>query len=247
MKYLKHFANAQEAATVLATWPFNTISSIEGQEGVSINIGVAPTPTGNDHYIGIINAECEQPFAILAEGLSAPSRVVVDGVELTDVQEYIKLNTGLHTIEIWDDPNNEGYYTMYNGSGYFDGCDYTSMTIPDYVTSIGDAAFHACSGLTSVTIGSVVTSIGDYAFSGCTGLTSVTIPDAVTSIGSGAFTCCDVLTSITCNAINPPSIVYDAFDSTNNCSIYVPASSVDAYQEASGWYKYASRIQAMQE
>ena len=41
------------------------------------------------------------------------------------------------------------------------------------VTSIGDYAFHDCSGLTSVTIGNSVTSIGGDAFYGCSGLTSV--------------------------------------------------------------------------
>jgi hypothetical protein len=40
------------------------------------------------------------------------------------------------------------------------------------VTSIGYYAF-GCSGLTSVTIGNSVTSIGEYAFHNCSGLTSV--------------------------------------------------------------------------
>ena len=55
------------------------------------------------------------------------------------------------------------------------------------VTSIGDYAFHYCSGLTSVTIPGSVTNIGESAFRDCSGLTSVTIPGSVTSIGGGAF------------------------------------------------------------
>jgi hypothetical protein len=35
------------------------------------------------------------------------------------------------------------------------------------------------------------------------------------------------------------------FDGTNNCSIYVPSDSVDAYKSAPYWSNYASRIQAM--
>ena len=73
----------------------------------------------------------------------------------------------------------------------------TSVTIGNSVTSIGEAAFWSCTGLTRVTIPDSVTSIGDYAFFYCTGLTSVTIPNSVTSIGSSAFSMCVSLTSVT--------------------------------------------------
>ena len=79
----------------------------------------------------------------------------------------------------------------------------TSYTIPDSVTSIGEAAFWLCTSLTSVTIGNSVTSIGSSAFSMCVSLTSVTIPDSVTSIGNGAFYFCTSLTSITVKEGNP--------------------------------------------
>ena len=49
----------------------------------------------------------------------------------------------------------------------------TSYTIPDSVTSIGEAAFWLCTSLTSVTIPDSVTSIGNSAFNECTGLTDV--------------------------------------------------------------------------
>ena len=74
---------------------------------------------------------------------------------------------------------------------------YTTYTIPDSVTSIGDGAFVGCYRLTGVTIPDGVTSIGDQAFWGCRSLTSVSIPDGVTSIGDGSFFACDSLTSVT--------------------------------------------------
>lgn len=101
----------------------------------------------------------------------------------------------------------------------------TSITIPDSV-SIGNYAFHECSGLTSVTIPDSVTEIGDNPFNGCVnlaefkgkfaadngrcliidgvlnsfapaGLTEYTIPNSVTEIGKYAFWKCSGLTSIT--------------------------------------------------
>ncbi len=70
-------------------------------------------------------------------------------------------------------------------------------TIPEGVTSIGEAAFTDCIGLTSVTMPEGVTSMGWSAFAGCTGLTSVRIPSSLTRISVGAFASCSGLTSVT--------------------------------------------------
>lgn len=153
------------------------------------------------------------------------------------------------------------------GTEAFQGCtSLTSVTIPNSVTSIDDSAFQDCSVLTSVTIGSGVTSIGNNVFYNCIKLTSITIPDSVLSIGNQAFQACSSLTSITipssvtsigvwtfrnCSgltsvtvkAVTPPTLGFSSFDGTNNCPIYVPAETVDAYKAATNWKTYASRIQ----
>ena len=129
------------------------------------------------------------------------------------------------------------------GDGAFAACGFASITIPNSVTNIGSSVFSSCDALTSVTIGNGVTSIGENAFFSCNALTSIVIPDGVTSIGENAFNDCDGLTSITCLATTPPTLGDYAFDGTNSCTIYVP--SVSAYKSASGWSKYASRIQAI--
>ncbi len=98
------------------------------------------------------------------------------------------------------------------------------------------------SSIQYVVIGNNVTSIGSYAFGGCTGLTSVTIPNSVTSIEEGAFQGCTGLTSVTIEAETPPTLGSDVFYNTNNCPIYVPCGTLDAYKSA--WSDCADRIQS---
>ena len=135
--------------------------------------------------------------------------------------------------------------TRFGNEAFHDCTHLTSVTIGSGVTSIGNSAFYGCSGLTSVTIPNSVTKIEYMAFRGCTSLTSVTIPDSVTRIENQAFRSCSSLTSVTIQAATPPTLDYSAFDSTNNCPIYVPAESVEAYKAATNWSTYASRIQAI--
>ena len=125
--------------------------------------------------------------------------------------------------------------------------DITSLSIPDGTTKIGYGAFYNCSSLTSVTIPNRVTSIGYGAFSFCSSLTSVTISNSVTSIDGSAFYGCSRLTRVTIKATTPPTLTSGAFNDTNNCPIYVPAESVDAYKTATNWSAYADRIQAIRE
>lgn len=72
----------------------------------------------------------------------------------------------------------------------------TSLTLPNSVTTIENAAFTGCSGLKILNIGSNVTFIGNDAFSGCSRLTSLMLPNKLKSIGSGAFWGCSGLTSL---------------------------------------------------
>jgi len=73
----------------------------------------------------------------------------------------------------------------------------SSVTIPDSVTSIGNAVFYFCNNLTTIAMGNSIIRIGDSAFSDCTSLTQVTIPDSVTTMGAYAFNDCTSLTSVT--------------------------------------------------
>ena len=178
---------------------------------------------------------------------------------VTDIYDHAFSERSIKSIDIPDSVTSIGYYA-------FDRCDsLTSATIGNGVTSIGDGTFRSCESLTSIVIPSGVTTIGEQAFNYCSSLTSIDIPDNVTSIGESAFYGCDSLASVTIgngitsieeeafnscydlesvtvNATEPPTLGYDVFESTNDCPIYVPSGSVNAYKEAENWSNYADRI-----
>ncbi len=72
-----------------------------------------------------------------------------------------------------------------------------SYTVPNTVTTIGQAAFADCKALTSITLPSGLTSIDAFAFAHCSALTSISIPYGVTSINYSTFRDCSELKNIT--------------------------------------------------
>ena len=110
--------------------------------------------------------------------------------------------------------------------------------------------FENCSGLTSLSVPPRITSIPSGTFKGCSGLTTLDIPSGVTSIGNSAFMDCSSLQSITFRSTTPPALgdsgyYGQVFQNTNNCILYVPSASVNAYKSATGWSDFASRIRAI--
>ncbi len=87
-----------------------------------------------------------------------------------------------------------------------------ALTIPDGVTTIGQAAF-LCSAITTLIIPEGVSTIGFMAFSYSTSLTSVTLPNSLVSIESKGFFECYSLTSVFIGG-NVSSIGPQAFE---NC------------------------------
>ena len=149
----------------------------------------------------------------------------------------------------------------------FEYCSFKDITIPSSVTSIGESAFAYCYSLTNITIPSGVTSIGANAFYYCYSLRSITIPSNVTSINNATFYCCYPLASITipsgitsisasafrdCYGVaeyhflptTPPTLANTNVFSgiLSDCKIYVPAASLSAYQTATNWSTYASKM-----
>ena len=147
------------------------------------------------------------------------------------------------------------------GAGAFAGCSgLTSVEIPSGVTVIGRQTFEDCYNLTSVNIPYGVTNIKTYAFKGCKALKDINIPFSVNSIegytfadcssltsvnipidfyflGPSAFENCTELTSIYMYSTEFLTIGFigeDAFKgcNANNCTVYVPKGTLDAYSKS---------------
>ena len=126
------------------------------------------------------------------EYTSGFSAIEIDGVvQPSVVSAYTFSTTGEHTVKYTlTDPTSIGEMAFHNCSGL------TSIDIPNNITTIGSFAFTYCTGLTSIDIPNNVTSIGTSAFQGCSGLTSIVIPSGVTSISDLTFYGCTGLTSV---------------------------------------------------
>lgn len=165
----------------------------------------------------------------------------------------------------------ETYQVTSIGIGAFWWCgNLTEVEIPNTITAIGNRAFCACTGLMEVYIPDSVNEIVQNAFSGCNGLKKIEVPNGVTEIGNSAFYgCSNALTislgsdlkiigadafrgcssvvSIYNYALTPIRISGDHFIfggiNQSNCTLYVPALSVEAYKAAPVWMDF--NIQAL--
>ncbi|MBQ8294894.1 MAG: leucine-rich repeat domain-containing protein [Clostridia bacterium] len=75
--------------------------------------------------------------------------------------------------------------------------DFTDISFPEALQTIGNKAFEQCKLLKNVHFGSSVESIGEYAFRQCTALKKIIVPDSVTSLGVGVFEQCQSLADVT--------------------------------------------------
>jgi hypothetical protein len=125
------------------------------------------------------------------------------------------------------------------------------VVMQNTVASIGDAAFSGCFAMTTpFRISTGCELLSDGSFMDCTALTTITIPGRCTRLETGVFKGCSHLFNIYCNAVVPPVMdlntttnTYDQFEGCRqDFIIRVPAGSLQAYQTATGWSDYASRI-----
>lgn len=136
------------------------------------------------------------------------------------------------------------------GQRCFYGCNgLESVTLPSTITKIEGSAFEACAMLTSINLeNTALAEIGGTGFAGCSILPSVTIPSTITKIDAQAFRFCRGLVEVVVLATTPPTLGTSVFQYTHaDLVIYVPDASVSAYQSATNWTTYASKIKGISE
>jgi hypothetical protein len=125
---------------------------------------------------------------------------------------------------------------------------YNGGTYP--VTAVRGYSFLS-SAITSVTVSEGLTTIGDGAFNGCLSLTTVSLPSTLTSVGQYLFMGMPsddmVLESVYCYATTPPVVVGEGsvtmIPENNTATLYVPAGSLSAYQNATGWSSFSNIVE----
>ena len=144
---------------------------------------------------------------------------------VTSIEDAAFMNLGLTSITvasentIYDSRNNCNAIIETSSNTLIAGCGNT--VIPESVTSIGVSAFQNCTNLTSITIPKNVTEIGLYAI----------------SIDPN-----NCLTTVICEATTPPTCEDTPFSDLSNVTLYVPATSINAYKAADFWKDFG-RIQ----
>lgn len=154
------------------------------------------------------------------------------------------------------------------GASAFMYSDIKSVVIPEGVTTIPTCCFADCEQLETVTLPSTIKEIGSYAFAGNIELKNINFPEGLTTIGDGAFMRHSletidlpstqtsigrdafvygepVPTFIIVRATVPPTLGWGF--PLPYTTYYVPAESIEAYQNAEGWSNYAYLIQAIPE
>lgn len=145
-------------------------------------------------------------------------------------------------------------------SSVFNGCtSLENITGTEALTQIDDSTFAGCenlainiylpnlsgiaprsafknSGILGILSLGVVTTLKDYFALGCASLKYAIIPETVTTIEVQVFRNCTSLQAVILKSATPPALwASNAFENTNNCPIYVPDASVEAYKTATNW------------
>lgn len=159
---------------------------------------------------------------------------------LTDF--YIGTNyiiSGAYHLKRLTIPNNITNIKYFSTSGLYN---LNKLIIPDSVITLGDYAFAGLYSLINVNIPESVTVIGHNVFSN-SDIQHIIIPSAVTEIGNGVLQACSSLKYVYLKPTVPPTLGgTSSFNGNTECIFYVPQGTLEAYQAATNWSEYASKM-----
>ncbi len=184
-----------------------TTTSAGITEGMTVKVKPSNISSGNRTYRldivadsfavdwgdGVIDSSMEHTYA---DG-DREYTVVVTGANITKLSQGLApWNNGwsLTALLRMHLPNLSDTDHMFRYAGNIH--DWSGLSLPDGVTSIGYDTFLGCSNLESISLPAGLSSIGDYAFYNCGSLASISLPEELTSIGDYAFYNCGSLASI---------------------------------------------------
>ena len=118
------------------------------------------------------------------------------------------------------------------------GIGLSKVVFPSSLKQIGMSAFQRQRRLCEeIIFPEGLVSIEAQAFYECSNIPRIELPSSLQTINRYAFNECYNISSIVCNAVEPPSVMEDAFSGVakDNFTVEVPAQSVIRYKTESGW------------
>ena len=135
--------------------------------------------------------------------------------------------------------------TSLGASAFVSDATLNEIFLPPGLTATQSQLLYDCQSLTKLKIPASVTTIGSQSLAGLTSMVSITIPDGVTNIEDYAFYGNTATMEYHLLPTTPPTLGgTNAFSGMRaDAVIYVPTGSLEAYQTATNWSTYASKMQ----
>lgn len=118
------------------------------------------------------------------------------------------------------------------------GKGFSKIIFPSSLKQIGKGAFQFQRRLCEdIIFPEGLISIEEQAFYECSQIPRIELPSSLQTINRYAFNGCYNISNIVCHAVEPPSVMEDAFSGVakDNFTVEVPAQSVTRYKTESGW------------
>lgn len=231
---------------------YNTTGTIIWGDGTSEEFSASGTKTHTYSSAGRYVIECYPTSGNMYFDFN--TCVVGQTTSTTDTKLYgieyyayyyatVRMNLCINCVNLKRASITGSTSTSFNAS-VFQGC--TSLEkaeIPSTITSLGSSDFRYCTSLKEIIIPNSVTTIEGSVFYNCTALEEITFPSSVTSIGAYVCESCTSLHDVYMLPTTPPTIGIAGFlYCSSSLVIHVPNGSLSAYQSATNWSIYASKM-----